>query len=85
MFEDLILQLDDMGISYSEDYDLGTLTIDIADVEKSVLVDVIIALNNGGYMFNITETSITVEGGGTAPEEDTYSEDAYLDDALAQM
>lgn len=85
MFEDLILQLDDMGISYSEDYDLGTLTIDIADVEKSVLIDVIIALNNGGYMFTITETSITVEGGAAVPEEDTYSEDAYLDDALAQM
>ena len=90
MFEDLIMQLDELGVAYSEDYDNGSLTIDIADVDKSILVDVIIALNDGGYMFSITESSITVEGGVTeeAPVEDeeaAYSEDMALEEALAGM
>ena len=83
MFEDLIIQLDEYGVPYTEDVDV--LTIDIADVEKSVLVDIIIALTEGGYTFDITETSITVESSATPVEEEEYSEVAYLDDALAQM
>lgn len=87
MFEDLIVQLDELGVTYSEDYDAGTLTVDIADVDKLVLIDIITMLNDGGYTFSITESTITVEG-GVAPVEDTeesYDEEAYLDDALAQM
>lgn len=87
MFEELIVQLDELGVTYSEDYDAGTLTVDIADVDKAVLVDIIVALNNGGYIFDITESTITVEGGAAPAEEDTesYDEEAYLDDALATM
>lgn len=87
MFEELIVQLDELGVTYTEDYDAGTLTIDIADVDKSVLVDIIVALNNGGHMFDITESSITVEGGSAPVEEEepAYDEEAYLDDALATM
>ena len=87
MFEDLIVQLDDLGVTYTEDYDMGTLTVDIADVDKSILVDIIIMLNDNGYAFNITESAITVEGGTTeeAPVEESYDEEAYLDDALASM
>lgn len=87
MFEDLIVQLDELGVTYSEDYDVGTLTVDIADVDKLVLIDIITMLNDGGYTFSITESTITVEG-GVEPVEDTeesYDEEAYLDDALAQM
>lgn len=86
MFEDLILQLDELGVPYTEDYDTGVLTIDIADIDKAILVDVIVALNDGGHMFDITESTITVEGGTTPVEEtDTYDEEAYLDDALTTM
>ena len=88
MFEDLIVQLDELGVTYTEDYDAGTLTIDIADVDKSILIDVIMMLNDGGYMFDITESTITVEGGVATeePAEDTsYDEEAYLDDAFATM
>jgi hypothetical protein len=88
MFEDLIVQLDELGVTYTEDYDAGTLTIDIADVDKSILIDVIMMLNDGGYMFDITESTITVEGGVAAeePAEDTsFDEEAYLDDAFAAM
>ena len=88
MFEDLLMQLDELGVTYTED-EMGTLTIDIADVDKSILIDVIITLNDGGYMFDITETSITVEGGESEEaleEEDTaYSEDMAFEEALATM
>lgn len=85
MFEELITQLDEYGVTYTEDYDMGTLTIDIASVDKSVLIDIIMTLNNGGYMFNIDESTITVEGGATPTEDEevAYDEEAYLDDALA--
>lgn len=84
MFEELITQLDEYGVTYTEDYDMGTLTIDIASVDKSVLIDIIMTLNNGGYMFNIDESTITVEGGAVpAEDEEAYDEEAYLDDALA--
>lgn len=85
MFEELISQLEEMGVTYTEDYDVGALTIDIADVDKSLLIEIISALNVGGYVFDITEASITVESGEVMTEEDTYDEEAYLDDAFAQM
>ena len=64
------------------------INFDIADVDKTVLIDVISALTSGAYTFDITETTITVEGGTVSEEpveEETFDEDAYLDDALAQM
>lgn len=84
MFEELIVQLDELGVAYTEDYDTGMLTVDIADVDKAVLIDIISALTSGGYTFDITETTITVEG-GAAPVDEEFDEDAYLDEALTQM
>ena len=84
MFEDLIVQLDELGVSYVEDAESGVLDIDVGAMDKAVLIDVIIMLNDGGYTFNINETSIIVEG-YAEPAEETYDEEAYLDDALAQM
>jgi hypothetical protein len=85
MFEDLIVQLDEFGVTYTEDYETGVLTIDIASVDKSVLIEIIMTLNNGGYMFTIDESTITVEGGAAEDTytEESYDEEAYLDDALA--
>lgn len=83
MFEDLIVQLDEMGVSYTEDYDAGTLVIDIADVDKMLLVEIIQLLTS--YTFDLTESTITVQGGAVPAEEETIDEEAYLDDALAQM
>lgn len=83
MFEDLIVQLDELGVSYTEDYDAGTLVIDIADVDKMLLVEIIQLLTS--YTFDLTESTITVQGGAVPTEEETVDEEAYLDDALAQM
>lgn len=88
MFEDLIMQLDEMGATYSEDYETGTLTIEIGDIDKALLVEIISALNDGMYTFNITESTITVEGGeitSTEEEEAEFDDEAYLNDALATM
>jgi len=84
--EDLLLQLDDLGVTYTEDLEAGTVVIDIASVEKDVLVDIIMLLNEGMYAFNITDTEITVEGGTVAEPEEEYTDDeAYLDEALNAM
>ena len=84
MFEELISQLDSLGVSYTEDYDMGTLTIDVASIDKSLLIEVISALNSGGYEFSIDESSITVQG---AIEEEVIveDEDAMLDETFATM
>ena len=71
MFEDLISTLDDLGVTYTEDYDGGVLDIDIANIDKDTLVSVITAINDSGYTFSITDSNISVEGGATSSEEST--------------
>lgn len=85
--EDLLLQLDDLGVAYTEDYEMGTVNIDIASVEKDVLVEIIMLLNEGMYAFTINESEIVVEGGEVAePEtEEEYDDEAYLNEALGAM
>ena len=78
MFDDLISTLDSLGVDYTEDYKNNTLDIDIAEVDKDTLVSVITELNNEGLTFDITDSSITVQGTGEveAPEEGGESSDA---------
>lgn len=83
--EDLLFQLDELGVAYTEDIEAGTVTIDISTVEKDVLVDIIIMLNDGMYTFNITADTIIVETGATAEETDTTETEDYLNDALTAM
>lgn len=91
MFEDLITQLDDLGVTYTEDYEGGVLDINIADIDKDTLISVISAVNDSGYTFSITETNISVESGEIAeptgeeelPEEGMGEED-YMGSALEQ-
>lgn len=85
MFEDIIATLDSLGVTYMEDYDAGTLTIDIDAVDKLALVEIISMLNNGGFTYDIDDISIVVYGGAETPATETYDEEAYIDDALAQM
>lgn len=85
MFEDLIAQLDEMGVPYTEGE--NDLTIDISGVDKADLVDIIIMLNNSGETFDITEDSITVTS--SEPVETTEGEEAespnYMEEALGQL
>lgn len=86
MFEMLIEQLDALGVGYTEDYDVGTLTIDVADMDKVQLIEVINIINDSGMLFNIDESSITVESGEMLEEPvedfDEADMDAAMNDAL---
>lgn len=85
--DELLTQLEELGVDYTEDTEAGTVVVDIASIDKTMLIDVIIMLNNGGYTFDMSDTSITISVGtyDYAEDEESYDEDAYIDDALAQM
>ena len=74
MFESLIEVLDSLGVTYTEDYDAGILDIDIADIDKGTLINVISALNDEGLTFSITESNISVEGGEAMSSEEETGE-----------
>lgn len=62
MFEELIGGLDSLGVSYEETPD-GTLVINVADIDKVSLINVIQLANDTGMEFTIDEMSLTVFGG----------------------
>ena len=67
MFEDVIAQLDQMNVPYTEDYDTGTLTVDVAALDKVALISVIQLANDSGTEFTIDEASLVLTSG--APVE----------------
>jgi hypothetical protein len=74
MFEEIIAQLDSLGIPYEEDYDTGMLSIGVAEMDKSEIIEIIQIVNNSGLPFNVDETAVTVTGGDFTDEED-YSDE----------
>ena len=74
MFEDLIAQLEEIGVTYTEDYDNNTLVVDISTIDKMQLVSVIQAINESMMTFTIDDNSITVNGGGESLETPTETE-----------
>ena len=83
MFEDLIMQLEDLGVEYVEDYEAGTLTIPIEDIDKVELIEIINAVNNSGLLFTIDEISLIVQSEGASYEEEEELETDYMDAAMA--
>lgn len=80
MFEEIIATLEEYGVEYTEDFEAGTLNIDITTVEKTDLIAIIQALTNRGLDFDIDEAAITVHGGDTMTEEDMMAEEAPEED-----
>ena len=83
MFEDLIVQLDQMGVQYTEDYDMGTLTIDVGAIDKINLIQVIQLANDSGLEFTVDEAFLIIQTGGEPvvdefPEPDDEAELANL-------
>lgn len=62
MFEDIIAVLETAGIEFIEDYEGGTITIDIAGMDKAELVMVISTVNDTGAEFMIDDIAITITG-----------------------
>lgn len=75
MFEDAIMELEAMGVDYTESED-GTLTIQIESVDKTDLITIISFLNDNGLDYTIDATTIVVMGGDIMEPD----EDAELDD-----
>lgn len=68
MFEDLIAQLEQAGVTYTEDYNNNSLVVDISTIDKLQLVSVIQAINESMMTFTIDDNSITVSGGSESVE-----------------
>lgn len=77
MFEDIIVQLDQLGVEYMEDYDAGVLTVDVAALDKIALIEVINLANNSGLDFTVDEASLTIMAG--APAEAPIEEEEPID------
>lgn len=87
MFEELIASLDEMGLEYVEDYDAGTLTVDVGVIDKVQVINLIQAVTDLGLEFTIDEASLVVTGGDTpeAPEELEEPEEFNQEDAMNEM
>jgi len=84
MFEDLITQLDGMGVEYTEDYEAGTLTVDVGTMDKVQLISVIQLINDSMLPFTIDENSLVITGGempSEEPMEETPAEEASAEQA----
>lgn len=85
MFEDIIAQLDSIGVEYTEDYDTGTLTIDVETMDKITLINVINIITSFNVPFTVDESTLVVTGMGEVEpmeEEDTVDTDAAMNQAL---
>lgn len=80
MFEEIIATLEEYGVEYTEDFEAGTLNIDITTVEKTDLIAIIQALTSQGFDFDIDEAAITVHGGDIMTEEDMMAEEEPEED-----
>jgi hypothetical protein len=78
MFEDMIVQLEAIGVTPSEDMEAGTLSISVSDVDKVTLIEIIRMLNDSGMEFTIDETSIMVQG--TPMDMDMGMDDMMMED-----
>lgn len=92
MFEDLITQLDGMGVEYTEDYEAGTLTVDVGTMDKVQLISVIQLINDSMLPFTIDENSLVITGGEMPseepmeemPAEEISAEQVAMDDMFGQ-
>jgi hypothetical protein len=96
MFEEIISALEGMGIGFEEMPDQGMLSIQVGEMDKMQLIEVLNMVNSMGMtVTELTETNMTLTSGeAPAPElepieEEDTEEDldqmAALDEAIAGM
>lgn len=85
MYEEIIGQLDAIGAPYTEDVEAGTITIDVATLDKVQLIEVINVMNGAGLPFDVNETTLTVSGFDMTPMEDVASEEPMEGEMDAQQ
>jgi hypothetical protein len=96
MFEEIISALEGMGIGYEEMPDQGMLSIQVGEMDKMQLIEVLNMVNSMGMtVTELTETNMTLSSGEEPDldlepvEEDNTDEDAdqmaALDEAISGM
>lgn len=85
MFDQIITTVENLGLEFTEDYEAGTLVIDIAGADKADLVAVIQVLNDEMLDFDIDESAITVHGGAGEFEDFDEDEEDFEDFNLDEL
>jgi len=96
MFEEIISALQDMNIGYEEMPDQGMLSVEVGQMDKMQLIEVLNMVNSMGMtVTELTDTAMIVSAGTTPEpavepvEEENTAEDAdqmaALDEAMSGM
>lgn len=88
MFDQVVQELEAMGIPYVEEVD-GSVVMDISAADKTDVVTIISYLNDNFIEFTIDANSITALVGGTEEPSDVPAQDEAtpdpMDEALKGM
>lgn len=89
MYEEIINEIEAMGLDYVDNED-GTITVDIAELDKVDIVNAVSMLNANMVNYDISEDSITIYVEPDTPEEPEVEEDEDIlggmtDDALGDL
>jgi hypothetical protein len=86
MFEEIISALQGMNIGFEEMADQGMLSVEVGEMDKMQLIEVLNMINSMGMtVTELTESSMTISAGAVAaPEPEPVQEDDTEEDA-AQM
>jgi hypothetical protein len=86
MFEEIISALQGMNIGFEEMEDQGMLSVEVGEMDKMQLIEVLNMVNSMGMtVTELTESSMTISAGATtAPEPEPIQEEDTEEDA-AQM
>lgn len=86
MFEEIISALQGMDIGYEEMPDQGMLSVEVGQMDKMQLIEVLNMVNSMGMtVTELTDTSMVVSAGATpTPEPQPVEEEGTEEDA-AQM
>lgn len=82
MFDEIIMMLEEAGIDFEEDYDAGTLVINVEAIDKVQLIEIIGFINDTGLEFTIDDISLVVMGGEMEEPMEEPMDEAALDEML---
>ena len=87
MMEEILTELDAMGLEYTEDYDEGIVTVDIGNADKSLVIQAVGLFTSYDIDFTIDETSIvaTMDMVEEMPMEEAPMEEDMQEMALGEM
>ena len=86
MFEEIIAQLQTMNIGYEEMADQGMLSVEVGEMDKMQLIDILNMINSMGMtVTELTETNMTISAGATAAPEPEPVEEEDTEEDAAQM